>query len=385
MVPVPAVTDPLTLLAELVRIESVNPDLVPGGAGETAMADRCAAWLAGHGFEVHRLERRPGRPSVVGVARGRGGGRSIMLNGHLDTVTLAGYDGDPLDPVARDGNVYGRGTFDMKGGLAAMLVAAARATAGGGLRGDVIVACVADEEYGSGGTEEVLDHFTADGAVVTEPSLLEVTVAHRGFAWFEVEVHGVAAHGSRPDLAVDAIAHAGHLLVAIEALGARLAGGPADPLLGTGSVHASLVRGGEEASSYPASCRLTVERRTVPGEDVDTLDAEMAALVDEVAARVPRFRATWRRTLAREPFRADLDSEVARCLLRHVERATGAPPVLRGEPFWTDGALLAAAGIPCLLFGVDGGGAHAATEWVTADSVATVADALEGTITDFCA
>lgn len=377
-------TDPLDLLRAFVEVDSVNPDLVPGGAGESGMADLCAAWLAEHGFDVHRLERRPGRPSVVGVARGSGGGRSLMLNGHLDTVTLAGYGGDPLEPVVRDGNVYGRGAFDMKGGLAAMLVAAARAAATG-LRGDVIVACVADEEYGSAGTEEVLDAFTADGAVVTEPSHLEVTVAHQGFAWFEVEVEGVAAHGSRPDLGVDAIVHAGHLLVALAALGDRLRRGPGDPILGTGSVHASLIDGGAEASSYPASCRITVERRTVPGEDGAAVEAEMAALVDEVAAAVPGFRARWRRTLTRDPFRADVDSGVARALLGQVERVTGAVPVLRGEPFWTDCALIAEAGIPCLLIGVDGGGAHAATEWVTLASLATVTDVIEGTVVEFCA
>lgn len=176
-------TTPADLLARLVAIDSVNPDLVPGGAGETVIADHCGRWLADRGFAVHRLEQRPGRPSLVAVARGTGGGRSLILNGHLDTVSLADYDGDPLYPHVRDGQMHGRGTFDMKGGIAAMMVAAARATAGGPLRGDVILALVADEEHASSGTEEVLQSFTADAAVVTEPSHLEVTLAHKGFAW----------------------------------------------------------------------------------------------------------------------------------------------------------------------------------------------------------
>ncbi|GGJ34784.1 hypothetical protein GCM10010121_052570 [Streptomyces brasiliensis] len=228
-----------------------------------------------------------------------------MLNGHLDTVSLADYDGDPLDPQIRDGRMYGRGTFDMKGGIAAMMVAAARAVAGGPLRGDVVLACVADEEHGSSGTEEVLESFTADAAIVTEPSRLQVTLAHKGFAWFDVEIEGRAAHGSRPELGVDAIAKAGRFLVALEELGQHLAQGPAHPLLGTGTVHASVIHGGEEASTYPAHCRITLERRTVPGENADSVERELTALLDHLTATVSDFRYRLIRGLHREPFEAD--------------------------------------------------------------------------------
>lgn len=223
--------DPIDLLADLVAIDSVNPSLVPGGAGESAIADYCEGWLARHGFETHRREATPGRPSVVGVARGRGGGRSILLDGHDDTVTLAGYDGAPLSLRAEGGRLHGRGAYDMKGGLAAAMVAAVRASRGG-LWGDVLVACVADEEYASIGTEEVLSRFTAGAAIVTEPTALELVRYHKGFVWFDVTVLGRAAHGSRPDLGIDAIARAGHVLVALDAWAARLAAGPAHPVLG---------------------------------------------------------------------------------------------------------------------------------------------------------
>ncbi|MFJ9561112.1 ArgE/DapE family deacylase [Streptomyces fuscichromogenes] len=372
------------LLAELIRIDSVNPDLVPGGAGERAVAEFCGAWLAARGFEIHSLEKRPGRPSLVAIARGTGGGRSLMLNGHLDTVSLADYDGDPLDPQIRDGRMYGRGTFDMKGGIAAMMVAAARATSHGRLHGDVILACVADEEYGSSGTEEVLDSFTADAAIVTEPSHLEVTLAHKGFAWFDVEIQGRAAHGSRPELGIDAIAKAGHFLVALETLGRRLAQGPGHPLLGTGTVHASVIHGGEEASTYPAHCRITLERRTVPGEHADTVERELTELLDGLAATVPDFRSRLSRGLHREPFEASPQADVVRTLTHHAEQVLGHPPVVRAEPFWTDCALLDRAGIPCLLFGVDGEGAHAATEYVDLASLDRLTDILTATITDFC-
>ncbi|MBT1098018.1 ArgE/DapE family deacylase [Streptomyces sp. Tu102] len=383
-VPDPSTADPGGLLARLIAIDSVNPDLVAGGAGETAVADFCGTWLAARGFGIHRLERRPGRPSVVAVARGTGGGRSLMLNGHLDTVALAGYDGDPLAPRVSEGRMYGRGTFDMKGGIAAMMVAATRATAGGRLRGDVLLACVADEEYGSSGTEEVLESFTADAAVVTEPSHLEVTLAHKGFVWFDVEIEGRAAHGSRPELGIDAIAKAGHFLVALEQLGQRLAVGPSHPLLGTGTVHASVIRGGEEPSTYPAHCRVTLERRTVPGESADGAERELAGLLGRLAATVPDFRYRLIRGLHREPFEADPDALIVRTLTRHAEQALGHPPVVRAEPFWTDCALLDRAGIPCLLFGADGEGAHAATEYVDLASLDRLTDVLTATITDFC-
>src|SRR3990170_4070790 len=101
----------ISLLQKLVSVESTNPDLVPGGSGEGAMADVVSTWLQARGFEIHRLESRPGRPSVVAIAHGTGGGRSLMLNGHIDTVTLAGYDDDPLDPVIKDGKLFGRGSY----------------------------------------------------------------------------------------------------------------------------------------------------------------------------------------------------------------------------------------------------------------------------------
>jgi len=376
--------DPVRILADLIAIDSVNPGLVAGGAGENAIAQFCGRWLDARGFEVHRLEKRPGRPSLVAIARGTGGGRRLMLNGHLDTVSLAGYDGDPLDPQIRDGKIFGRGAYDMKGGIAAIMAAAARVTAAGPLRGDVLLTLVADEEYGSFGTEEVLESFTADAAVITEPSNLEVTLAHKGFAWFDVEIIGRAAHGSRPDLGVDAIAKAGHFLVALEELGLRLAQGPAHPMLGTGTVHASVIQGGEEPSTYPARCRITIERRTVPDENADQVRNELTGVLDRLVSTVPNFSYRLSAGLYREPFEADPQAAIVRALTRNAETVLGRPPAVRAEPFWTDAALLHRAGIPCLLFGVDGEGAHAATEWADISSLHHLTDILAGTITGFC-
>ncbi|MBO0703009.1 MAG: ArgE/DapE family deacylase [Candidatus Dormibacteraeota bacterium] len=371
------------LLAALVAIPSVNPDLVPGAAGEARIADFCAGWLQDHGFEVHRLEERPGRPSIVGVARGSGGGRTLLLDGHYDTVTLEGYEGDPLAAARRDGRLYGRGAFDMKGGVAAMMVAAAAAREAE-LRGDLLVACVADEEYRSIGTEEVARHFRADAAIVTEPTDHELVVAHKGFAWFDLIVKGRSAHGSRPDLGIDAIAKAGYVLVALDRLQKRLEAGPAHPRLGTGSIHASLIRGGQELSSYPSECRISIERRTVPGETAASVQAELEAMLAEIRAADATVEAAVVPGLFRSPFEVDVRSPIVEAVAEAARRRPGREPDLRTAPYWTDCAILADAGIPSVLFGAGGGGAHEAREWADEASVENLAEILRDVAVGFC-
>jgi acetylornithine deacetylase len=376
--------DPIVLLERLIAIDSVNPDLVPGAAGEARIAAFCAEWLARHGLEVHSLGSRVDRPSVVGVARGTGGGRSLLLNGHLDTVSVTGYEGSPFVAVRRGGRIFGRGAFDMKSGLAAIMVAGARA-ASARLRGDVLVACVADEEFGSVGTEDVLGRFTADAAIVAEPTGLDVTLAHRGFAWFDVGLTGRAAHGSMPDQGVDAIRHAGRLMAALDELERRIEAAPRHPLLGHGAVRVATIRGGSDAATVAAECRLTVERRTLPGETPDEVEAELRSLLHRLFDGVPGLGFTLERRIARAAFDADPSWPIVTALLAQAERVLGARPTIRGEPFWTDAGLLDQAGIPCLLIGVAGGGAHADEEWVDAQSVHRLTELLTGTIAEFCA
>jgi acetylornithine deacetylase len=375
--------DEIALLQNLVAINSVNPDLVAGAAGETAIADFCFAWLNSQGFEVVRLEERRGRPSVVGRLKGRGGGKSLMFNGHLDTVTLRPYEGDPLTPRIVGDRLYGRGAFDMKSGVAAMMVAAAR-TRRHNLRGDVIVACVADEEYASTGTAEVIRQFGADAAVVTEPSHLDLTLAHKGFIWFEITIAGRAAHGSRPELGIDAIIKAGHFLVALEAFGVALQQTRRHAMLHSGSIHASLIDGGQELSSYPAQCRIFVERRTVPGESSDGVEEGLRHLLEGLTRSIPDFSFMLKRGLVRQPFEANPDASIVRTLNQCAESVLGQKPGIRGEPFWTDCALLQGANIPCLMFGADGGGAHAANEWTTISSVHRLTEILLATACAFC-
>jgi len=375
--------DPVALAARLITIDSVNPELSPGGAGEAEIAAWCAEWLGSRGFEVHTLDENPGRPSVVGIKRGTGGGRSLMLNAHLDTVGVDGYQGDPFSGERHSGRLHGRGAFDTKGGLAAVLVAAHRATLTP-LAGDLLVTLVADEEFGSRGTEEVLRRFSADAAVVVEPSELSLTVAHRGFAWFELTLHGRAAHGSMPEQGVDAIRHAGLVLRALDDLRAGLEQKPAHPLLGHGSVRVSRINGGTDAATVAPSATLTIERRTLPGETPEQIEADLRRLFDALTRDTTDFAYDLTRLVARGAFEADPDWPVVRLLAEQAERVLGRPVVRRGEPFWTDAGLVLEAGIPCLLFGVDGAGAHAPVEWATESSIHQVTDILEDTIVAVC-
>jgi acetylornithine deacetylase len=362
------------LTCELVAIESVNPDLVATGSGETKLATFVAQWLKAEGLAVQVAEPVAERPSVIGVLAGSGGGASLMLNAHMDTVGAGGMK-DPFVPVVRKGRIYGRGAYDMKGSLAAIMIAAREAKKLK-LQGDVIVAAVADEEVASIGTSAVLKRIEADAAIVTEPTEMKLCLAHKGFAWLEVETHGVAAHGSRPDLGVDAIAAMGGVLTGLERLAAQLAAGPAHPLLGPGSVHASLIDGGRELSSYPDRCVLHLERRTIPGETRAQVEAEIRALAGDAAVRT---------TFERAPFEIDPAAPVVAAVRGHAAAALGADPPLVGHSGWMDAAVLAAAGIPTVVFGPAGAGAHATEEWVDLASVAACADVLEAVASDFCA
>ena len=330
-----------------------------------------AEWLEAAGLEVHVEEAAPGRPNVVGVARGSGGGRSLVLNAHTDTVGLLEPDGG-LAARVEDGRLYGRGSYDMKGSLAAVMAAGAECVSLG-MRGDVIVAAVVDEEAASVGTERLIEEWRADAAIVAEPTDERLCIAHRGWLAFDVETEGRAAHGSRPDLGIDAIAKVGPALVAIEALDRSLQGRPPHPLLGTGSVHASVIEGGQEYSSYPARCLLSGERRTIPGERREDVEEELRGLLGGSGGTISF-------PFGRDPMEVSRDEPIVRA----IQARTGRDEV-HGAPFWTDAALFTEAGIPAVLFGPKGDGAHAAVEWVDLASLERCRDLYVAVATDFCA
>ncbi|EGX94586.1 acetylornithine deacetylase [Cordyceps militaris CM01] len=378
--------DPVALTQALVRINSANPALgSEPGPGETEIAKFVCSWFEYRDIDAHWIEPVKGRPSVVAVVKGRGDGKRLLLNGHMDTVTLLGYEDNPLNPRIQDGKLYGRGSADMKSGLAAQMVTAANIKRRQ-LAGDVVVTAVADEEFESLGTVNVLDAgWRADAAIVSECTDMAITRAHKGFVWLEIHVHGVAAHGSRPDLGYDAISKSGYVLVELDRYSQQLQQREADPVVGPPSAHASLIQGGEEVSSYPAKCTITLERRTVADESPATVEREIRDILDRIAATTPGFQYDLRVTFDRPPFHMAEDAPLTQLVRKHTESVTRSKPKIAGAPYWTDSALLLDAGIPTILFGPRGEGFHAKEEFVYTESILQTTQVLTQIAEEFCA
>jgi acetylornithine deacetylase len=367
------------LLRDLVSIDSVNPSLVPGAAGEACVAEAIAQALRRAGLDVEMQSVEGNRANVIGVLEGRAPGRSLMFCGHMDTVGVEGMK-EPFEPVERNGRLYGRGAQDMKGGLAAM-IDAARAIADEGLaRGRLMVAAVVDEEYASIGADALVGSWLADGAIVTEPTDRQIAICHKGFAWYDIETRGRAAHGSRPREGRDAIFRMGRVLHGLEQLDRRLQSHLAHPLLGTGSLHASTIQGGRELSSYPDACLLKLERRTRPGESDDSTLHEIESLLESLRRDDPEFDASVRRLFSRPAYELDRSHPLVQALA-----TAAASHDIAGMSFWTDAAVLGAAGIPSVLFGPGGAGLHSTEEYVIVDDVIACRDALAAVARAWCA
>lgn len=364
----------IRLLHDLVAINSVNPTLVPGAPGEAAIADAIAAELRRLGLDVEVEEVAPGRPNVVGVLEGRSKGPSLMFCGHTDTVGVSGMR-EPFTPLERDGRLYGRGSQDMKGGVAAMIAAAGALAQTGLSRGRIIVAAVVDEEHSSIGADALVRKWTADAAVVTEPTDLEIAIGHKGFAWVEVTVAGKAAHGSRPRDGQDAILRLGRVLAQLELLDRQLQLRPPHALVGTGSLHASFITGGRELSSYPDEAVLQMERRTIPGEAESIAVTEVESILRSLTSSDPTFSGAARHMFSRPAYEVPRDHPLPTAMVDAVTRA-GAAARVGGASFWTDAAVLGHAGIPSVLFGPGGAGLHSTEEFVIVKDVCTCRDAL---------
>ena len=371
-------------LADLVRIDSTNPGLVPGGAGEGRIASVIAERMEEIGLEVDVWAPLADRPNVVGVLPGTGSGRSLMLNAHTDTVGVEDMQ-SPFTPRIESGRMYGRGTQDMKGSLAAQLAAVrALKEMDETLAGDVVVAAVIDEEYKSRGTEAVLDRYDVDGAVVTEPTDMALALAHKGFVWVDVETRGRAAHGSRPDEGVDANMHMGRVLARLDALNQELRGRPGHPLVGAPSLHAATIEGGSASSVYAAHCSLRIEWRTVPGQsETDVMDG-IREILEDLSEEHPTFEAQCRVAFAREPFDVAADAMIVESVRQAAADTRGEKPSVSGQTFWTDAALLDAAGVETVVFGPKGAGLHTSEEWVDLDSVVDLAEILARTAQQYC-
>ena len=385
----PTDADLIDLLCDLVAIDSTNPGLVPGAAGEDKLVRYLARRLTTAGLQVDVWEPRRRRPNIVAVLPGQGDGApSLMLVSHLDVV---GAPPELFTPQVRNGRLYGRGSNDMKAGLAAAVTVAERlaaeARAAGGrspLAGDLLIAGCADEEWESFGAEALVQRYHPQGAILPEKTDFDVTVEHGGFAWFALESKGVESAGAEPEKGVDAIALLGPVLAGIADLDRELAARPAAEY-GRGSIHASTIEGGTQLPAYPGICRLGVERCLIAGESVAQSQAEIDTLLAAARAADPRFDAISRLVVGREPVALRRDDPVVLALVAAAAEELGRRPVVRGDIGWADSGIFAEAGIPCAQFGPIGDGEHTAGEWVDVDSVALVARTLERAVRSYCA
>jgi acetylornithine deacetylase len=373
------------ILVRMVQTNSVNPELIPDAAGEHAMAHLIAQELEALGIEPIWQETAPNRPNIIGILRGTGGGRSLMLNAHTDTVGVAGMEA-PFSGEVRDGKVWGRGSYDMKSGAAAMFgMAKALIESGESLAGDVILTFVTDEEASSIGTQAIVDAgYTADAAIVTEPTALRVCCGHRGFQEVSITVEGRSAHGSRPHLGLDANTRAGRVLMKLEALNQDLQNRSAHPLLGHANVHVPLMQGGSSRFVFASTAELHVEWRTLPHEDEATVEAELQALLDAIHSEDATFNATLKTFFSRPAYAIEPDAPIVQTVRQATAHITGKNDDVYGETWWMDSAILSRAGIDTVVIGAKGEGAHADVEWVDLQSVFDLTRILLDATRDFC-
>jgi len=376
----------IAVLKDLIQINSTNSTLVRGGVGEKEIVRYLSELFLQEGIHSEVQNIGTDRFNLVARVSGKKGGPRILLNGHLDTVGVAGMLA-PFEAREIEGKIYGRGSQDMKGGLAAG-VATLLALSQNRERfaGEVVLAAVADEEDRSLGTEYFLRHQPQekrfDFCIVLEPTDLKVCTAHKGFAWLEITVYGKAAHGSRPNEGIDAIRQMGRVLEQLDQLDNRLQSTPLHSLLGSGSLHTSLIEGGCEWSSYPDRCVLKYERRTVPPENEATFRNELNVILENLTKSVSLFRAESQLIFSRAPLQQDRKhpfvSQFHRQVVHHFSKLADWGTV----SFWTDAALISEAGIPSVVFGPRGAGLHSLDEYVVASDVVACSKLLYDFILD---
>jgi acetylornithine deacetylase len=300
-----------------------------------------------------------------------------MLNGHLDTVGVERMTVPPFGAEIVASRLIGRGACDMKGGVATLLATTAR-LASGGPRPNLLVALTADEEHASLGMQALVrDGPRADLAVVCEPTSLAVMPANKGFVWVRASFRGRAAHGSRPELGVDAIRHAALYVAALDRYVDDLRARPKHPLLGHGSLHAGRITGGTAPSVYPDQCEVQLECRTMPGTSAGEVVADMQRVLEDLHAAEPSLDASLEVTLARPGTEVPVESPLVRQLLAAGE-AHGVAPVVEGMTAWVDAALLNEAGVPAVCYGPGATEqAHTADEWIDTRQIVVCADVLE--------
>lgn len=367
--------DPIPLLADLVRIPSVNPmgrDVSGPEFLETRLTGFLESWFADRKIPVERDEIAPGRANLIARYDAPGTRRTLLWDVHQDTVPTDGMTIDPFGAEIRDGRMYGRGTCDVKGSMAAMLVAFERLwrerPPGSS---SVILACTVDEEFthkGSSRLAERLARANVDLAIVAEPTRFDVVRSHKGATRWAIKTKGRSCHSSTPHLGINAVYRMAPVLAELSKFADELARRDPDPLLGPPSLSVGRIEGGQSVNSVPEWCRIEIDRRLIPGESPDGVMAEVADLLrraglDDTLIHTP----PWVRMPALPPESAEAWIPLARDVIAPL--LPEAPRVI-GVPFGTDAGPLSEVGIPAIVLGPgDIAQAHTADEWVELDQI----------------
>jgi acetylornithine deacetylase/succinyl-diaminopimelate desuccinylase family protein len=370
-------------LADLVSINSVNPAYA-GGPGEAGVADYVEAFFRARGVETERQEVFPGRDNVIARAPGRDPGKWIVLEAHMDTVSVEGMTIPPFDPVIREGLLHGRGACDTKAGLAAMMHAAAEIA---GLPADerplcgVLLAAVVDEEHAYRGVVRLCDGLRAEAAVVAEPTELRAVICSKGVLRWKIRVLGRAAHSSKPHLGENAILGMARVIAALEEFEREL-GGRSHPLAGVATCNVGVIRGGVQVNFVPDQCEIELDRRLLPGETAAAALAEYGKLL----ARLDGIRVEMDEPmLVDEALDTPADSPVARAAAVALEQM-GLDGALLGVPYGSDASKLSRAGVPSIVFGAGSiDRAHAAVEYVEVGQVKSALDFYRNFVLNFSA
>lgn len=374
-----------TTLQRLVQINSINPALEGGGAGEMEIGKYIHDLLGQMNIEAEIDVLSPGRINVTGKVRGSGGGKSLMLNAHMDTVGVAGMS-EPFSGKIENGKLYGRGSYDMKGGIAAMLGAAkAIQEKKMKLKGDLVFSFVADEEYESLGAQALVKKIKTDAAIVTEPTDLKICLAHRGFGIYKITTHGKTAHGGNHHIGIDANLKMGLLLATIDKVASVLPQQKHHALCGQASMHVPLIQGGRSLFIYSHACTIHLERRVLPGEWEQDVEWEIKQIINGLRQQDMHFRADLERIIWRAPYEIKKDARIVECLAASAKEIMNTPVTYIGHTWWEDSAILGEAGIDAVIMGPKGAGIHEEVEWVEVDSVIQLAEVLCQTAIRYCA
>ncbi len=368
-------------LSDLVKINSINPSLDDKGNGEWEVAHYIAEKLQAIGWNSSIDTISEGRCNVVCHISGVGSGKSLILNAHMDTVGVEGMR-DPFGATIKDGKLFGRGAYDMKGSIAAILgVAKAIHDNTIQLPGSLILSFVADEEYESVGTTEFLKKYTADACIVTEPTDLDICLGHRGFGVYQISTEGVIAHGGLNKIGIDANLKMGKVLHEIDIISEKLKA-KTHPLVGEASIHVPIINGGQSLFIYSGKCTIHVERRTLPGETENDVLQQLQSMLDKIAREDSDFKSELKQIIWRNPHEILREAPISKTLISCIPADQNASFV--GHSWWEDSGLFGQAGIDTVIIGPKGGGIHQQEEWVELTSVHQLSQILLKTYMEFC-